>query len=1013
MDRETRKANLRKLRLSGIKHHESSTSGSLRKTKSSNGLLSKYFEAPKVNEVIQGNEPKSNEVVHLESGCSIRGLINTGQDHLQAENQQSETQLKTNGRKRTSLRKFVLTEETNPYQCSKDNNEDNFEVPVKKTKIRTNLKRKNNSSRNKRTLSRGQQNIKTLLMRNEVMFSEITSQQCRLDNFSADEIHLAIAMSKSQVETRGSSNFDIADQRVENNEVNLENVQNILGQYGFRPCGLKAYNSLSTALLPGSNRRGRNKWINKYTSLTLRDSKLQAKKVQSKIDFLMSQEWKDKQLFLSETHSESYALFSYNLQKLKPSKAITKAFENEDRINLESFYVKNLFDVNHVQAGYLLKNWHAIEGRELSPQKANQGQNKSNKFVNLMNQSFINLEEHFGVKKVLISTFQPEKNSIPSDDNFRDPTDSTIRTDNEKYSYHIQDNLENCNNNENFVENKMECIEHKQVLSCHGTPLIEKTISTVQDDQSYSSAQADIKQNFLSTSQKPSENLVSISKGTRSQSPNIFASSEDELEEVVIPKMASCNEYETNAYQEAISVVSPLNNTDTTENRNTTSPISSIIDLTQEEEHVSMDGESFKILMENINPNDVSENTDWRTIKENSFDRSENATNTRNLNNLNKSAASSELALSTGKVSIDREDSSEDCIVLSDDEINYSIWRADINSFSQASANGLLNEDDECVVPEPYEMLINTSRLANRSAELLEYGILDNISEPFTQPSEINNSSTHQPELSPTLLAPVGLEGLLNGDISLNNTKEERNTPDVQSYTIPLEVSEYPADEYEISGRIYTTRIVTDPKPEFMHQSESEILKQLYQYGIKPLKRKQAVKLLEFIYNSTHPLILKQTPNCSKQNDNSRIPEQSNKGPSNHIIPPANKLQLKDCFGSQIQLFKNDLQLDLDCEDYIFQTNVTKKTSRPLLPLHIAWHNLVSSSVILNETILTYQPIDLQEIYVFLKEIGYRFDPKDMKAFLDKRCIIFRYDMTQPDRQAERHTRKHKKTTKR
>ncbi|XP_049313342.1 structure-specific endonuclease subunit SLX4, partial [Bactrocera dorsalis] len=240
-------------------------------------MLSKYFKAPKVNEVIQGNESKSNEVVHLESACSIRDLINTEQDHLQAINHQSETQLKTNGRKRTSLRKFILTEETNPYQCSKDNNEDNFEVPVKKTKIRTNLKRKNNSSRNKRS-SRGQQNIKTLLMRNEVMFSEITSQQCRLDNFSADEIHLALALSKSQVETHASSNFDFADQKVENNQVNLESVQNILGQYGFRPCGLEAYNSLSTALLPGSNRRGRNKWINKYTSLTLRDSKLQAKK---------------------------------------------------------------------------------------------------------------------------------------------------------------------------------------------------------------------------------------------------------------------------------------------------------------------------------------------------------------------------------------------------------------------------------------------------------------------------------------------------------------------------------------------------------------------------------------------------------------------------------------------------------------------------------------------------------------------------------------------------------------
>nr|XP_014097134.1 structure-specific endonuclease subunit SLX4 isoform X2 [Bactrocera oleae] len=1019
------------------------------KTRSGNSLLSKYFKTPKENEANQGNEPKVNEFVHMESASPTKGLINTEYDDLQSITQ-NETQKRY--RKRTSLRNFVLTEGTNTRKCSKDDSEDNFEVPEKKTKTRTNLKRKIYSSRNKRILSRGQQNIKTLLMQNEALFSEITSQQCRLDNFSVDEIHLALALSKSQVETHGPSHFDFADQRIENKKINLENVQNILGQYGFRPCGLEAYNSLNTAFLPGSNRRGKNKWINKFTALTIRNSKLQAKKVQSKIDFLMNQEWNGKQLSLSKTHSESYSLFSYNLQKLNPSKAIIKAFENEDRLSREDFYVENLFDVIHVQAGYLLKNWHAVEGRELSPRRTNQGQNKSNEFEKFMNQSFINLEEHFKVKK----------DAFPL-------SLIKIRTDNEKCSCRtsITDNLKNYNNNENVVQNNMECIEQNHVLSEHDTPVINN-ISIVQDDQKYSSAHNNIKQDYLSLSQNSSESFATIPKGVRIQSPNIFASSEDELEGVDIPKMASCNEYEKlNAYKE---IVSPLNNIRSTENLNTLSVISSILDLTQELplehvcmyngsfkasmdnmkpndflentdwgtfkensfnrcenlivpsvissiidltqelplEHVLTEGESFKVLKDNIKPNDFPENTDWNTIKENSFNRSENATNARNLDNLNKSATSSELVLSTEEVNNDREDSSEDCIVLSEDEINYSIWRADMNNFGPESPNSSLNEDDEDLVQDPC-VVLSTSALADRSTELLEYGILDNISEPLTQPSEIMSSPTHQPELkgalSTTLLAPVGLDGLLNGNINFNKSKQKGTTLDVQSYTRPSELSEYPPDEYEISGRIYTIRIVTDPKPEFMQKSESEILKQLYEFGIKPLKRKQAVKLLEFIYNSTHPLILKQTP----IQKNYRFPDKSDKGPSNQIISHANKLNLKDCFGSQIQLLKNELQLGLDCEDYVFQTNVTKKTSRPLLPLHIAWYNLVSSSISLNETILAYQPIDLQEIHVFFKEIGYRFEPKDIKAFLDKRCIIFRYDMTQPDRQVERHIRKHKK----
>lgn len=298
--------------------------------------------------------------------------------------------------------------------------------------------------------------------------------------------------------------------------------------------------------MPGSNRRSSNKWANKFTALTLRDSKLQAKKIQSKIECLMIQEWNGKQLSLSKTHSESYSLFSNNLQKLKPFKANMKVFENEDRPSLEDFYVKNIFDVNHIQAGYLLKNWHAIEGRELSPQGANQGQNKSNTFEKLMNQSFINLEKHFSLKKNIFSTFQPEIEPLPCYATLSDPLGSiTIRTDNEKYSCLIKDGLENCNNNVNFFGNDMERIENNHDLSGHGSPVSRNNTSIGQDDQKYNSADNNIMKNYFSPSQSFSESCATMPKGACIKSPNIFASSEDELEGVAIPnKMASSNEYE-------------------------------------------------------------------------------------------------------------------------------------------------------------------------------------------------------------------------------------------------------------------------------------------------------------------------------------------------------------------------------------------------------------------------------------------------------------------------------------
>ncbi|XP_054086333.1 structure-specific endonuclease subunit SLX4 isoform X2 [Zeugodacus cucurbitae] len=1029
MDRETRKANLNKLRLSGIKHiGTNSIGGSLRKTSSANGLLSKYFKTAVTNELNPGNVPKIEVDVKINSPCSScsisSNLVNTDDYNLQTISQQNETQIKANvgtrGRKRTSLQKFIFP---------KDNSEDNVEVPIKKIKTKTNLKRKNNVSRCKSSLNRRQPNIKSLLMRNEVMFSEITSVQCRIDNFSADDIHLAMALSKSQIEIGSSPNRYGAAQRIENSEVNMENVQNILRKYGFRTAGIEDYNSLKT-----TTRRGRNKWANKFTALTLRDSKLQAKKVQYKINCLMSQELNENQVPLSKTHSESYSIFSYNLNKLKPSKAIIKILESENSINLEEFYVKELFDVSHVQAGYLLKNWHAIDGRELSPQGTNKSQNpKSNEIQKLMNQSLINLEQHFSIKQNLNSRFQPEKETLSFYATVSDHLGSEkIKIYNAEQSYHIKDDPKYYNNKVNVVKNDIECIENNEVLSGHDTLVSINKISIEQDGQTYNSADTDIKHNVYSSSPSLSEYCSTTPKGGRIQSPNIFASSEDELDGVDIPKVASNNEYEQlNSFKEVISTSNNINNT---ENFIAQRCFSNIIDLTKElqmhdlsmVEHVSSGGECFRLnnvekhnklcedflideesdfdksitkseycgckslpiltdinflsnsstnseniegvaeenLIGNMKPNDFSENSTCRTMKENSFNRNRDT---------NTSVESLEFVLSNENPNTIKEDSGEDCIFLSDDEINYSIWKSDLNSFSPEFPSNL--QDDtfghkqfdnnilECSILnvvtsgnfrrtnsdlttatispstirkdleiEPCEIL-STSRLTDRSAELLEYGIIDNISEPFTQPSDIIYSPTHYSQLnvsfSPMQLAPVGLDGLLNGEINLNRTKQNENDIDIQSYTRSIKPSEYPPDEYEISGRLYSTRIITDPKPEFTLQSESEILKQLYEYGIKPLKRKQAVKLLEYIYNSTNPLILKDIPNCSKQpKEKHLLLEHSDKNPprpSNHIILHSDKLSLKDCFDTKIHLFKHELQLDLECEDYVFQTNITKK----------------------------------------------------------------------------------------
>ncbi|KAI8120904.1 Structure-specific endonuclease subunit SLX4 [Lucilia cuprina] len=280
---------------------------------------------------------------------------------------------------------------------------------------------------------------------------------------------------------------------------------------------------------------------------------------------------------------------------------------------------------------------------------------------------------------------------------------------------------------------------------------------------------------------------------------------------------------------------------------------------------------------------------------------------------------------------------------------------------------------------------------------------------------------------------PEGIEQLLTAEISF---KESKKSPVPEVSTTKQTIT--------YKNKTYTVRYTSSPKPDYMKYSEAELLKELYNFGIKPLKRKQAVKMLEYIYNQTHPILmdeevedeiqpqedvitlddlerpctskeaLKSKTAVTKTRDHSVI--LSNESPreavENVLDVAKTKLNLQDSSGREMLRYSLDLKAELLDEQYILQTNVTKK---PLLPFHIAWYNLVCSNPKLHETILMYEPIDLQEIYLFLKSLGYRYDPKDLKVFFDRRCIIFRYDLTSSSagngktKDTNRHVRKSKK----
>lgn len=60
-------------------------------------------------------------------------------------------------------------------------------------------------------------------------------------------------------------------------------------------------------------------------------------------------------------------------------------------------------------------------------------------------------------------------------------------------------------------------------------------------------------------------------------------------------------------------------------------------------------------------------------------------------------------------------------------------------------------------------------------------------------------------------------------------------------------------------------------------------------------------------------------------------------------------------------------------ENLIFERKRSSRIASCPVPLEIAWHNLVSSHQNINEKILLYEPLQLEELYRMLRNLGFRY----------------------------------------
>ncbi|XP_017043189.1 structure-specific endonuclease subunit SLX4 isoform X2 [Drosophila ficusphila] len=882
-----------------------------------------------------------------------------------------------------------------------------FEKPGPKPKKAPKLKKisgsATSSSRRGCGKSKQQPSISNFL-RNEQIFAEVTAQHCMADNFSPDDIEMALALSKSEADKLGrlrlnSEDDAVVDLMADEGE-STERVRLKLQKYGFRTAAKEDYKSL--AVLPVVSGKGgrRGKWANKFTALTLRNPEVQQKKLEEKVSKLMAQQVRTKDLSEEECIMRPYEVISSYLDELRV-KSESQILREPSEGAIEDFsdyYVTDLIEVSKTPANHLLKNWAAIQGRDLSPERET---SKTRQLKQKLDLAYAELENHFGDQKKLEQQVVAEldeleklvaENMIEYDSKVADDIEKEIPSTSSSPSKEPPDKRPKMTaddkENPQPIAPPASLSIPTQITRCISPDLFADSEDELDTASTLIPNEAKDVKNFsmkvyknvsiCDRSSPAREIAIQLSSDEQTQitTYEVFSSSSDEVKTVSKATEKNIN-LENKPVEEFIDLTQEFDTPDLIEPDEKTPSLLAPSESYSNVEKLSVDllldsssqegscsiskelhlkyaelaksplwtaegNEEGEDIVLNIPSSEQSSfhldlittpNTSKRSCSFNEFNCSRSSMRrsvSLSTENSFKSPLNWKMNVSVEKKvspapsfkgepyeSFDltqNSDDEHDVILLSDEEINYSIWKANKTAKAQDFED---DSSDSCfaspvskkrAVPkfqteEDLDAFLNafptdgnvseSSRSPNKSAlskERAEFGILDAApSQPFSIPevqsparrnsasySDINwaEASFLDVPLKPMarrsshkfndLLAKVSEPGHISDDefdefdqMVFNNVKDatiatetdvvpsgldillkgDIKTPAVAEPSPSKKQSPDVPGQIEVDGNVYTVRVCHTPKPDFTTLSESEILKQLYNYGIKPLKR--------------------------------------------------------------------------------------------------------------------------------------------------------------------------------
>ncbi|XP_047539429.1 protein PFC0760c [Vanessa atalanta] len=299
-----------------------------------------------------------------------------------------------------------------------------------------------------------------------------------------------------------------------------------------------------------------------------------------------------------------------------------------------------------------------------------------------------------------------------------------------------------------------------------------------------------------------------------------------------------------------------------------------------------------------------------------------------------------------------------DCFEISDKEFNYSLQQSRHN-FDIGGLSIMDNVSDSKMQSLNKS---NHSRSLNRS-----------LSDSDLPSTDVNKISVYTPK-----------------PIKSHSFAPETSTPVVNKHLIK-EVQQTPGNSEYIIKTINVT-----PMLDYESMSSPERNKELEKYGLKPFKRKRAIQLLKHLYNQTHPVVEScdveecLSPSKKRKYDigtKHDSPKKSKESPRKQLSASFEETNKENTLYAITKEIPDLREIKCIPDEWVFQKKEKAKVHSCKVPLHIAFHNYVSCRQLLREAILRYEPVNIDVIHKDLVSYGFKYNPKDLLRFLDKKCI--------------------------